>query len=102
MGKHDKQEETYAAGIDSMEWYIERNHTLAKENVALKDKITELEREIGRLEMVIDNDEHIHKGIIRESEEFLKEKDDEIAVLQGQIKMLKEAVVNGALREVLA
>lgn len=102
MGKHDKQEETYAAGINSMEWYIERNHTLAKENVALKDKITELEREIGRLEQIVDNDERIHNGTVAEYHELLDEKDEEIIALNGEIKMLKEAVVKGALREVLA
>ena len=107
MGKHDKKEvkqEAVNFSWDPMpdEFYKARIKTLEKENLKLSEKLTEKEKSIGVYEAVIDHQEVVQNGISSEYEDLLNEKDEEIAALKLEIKMLKEAVVKGALREVLA
>ena len=105
MGKHDKHEEQkveFKWDVPKDEWYKARITELKAENARLREELTEKERSIGAYEQTVDYQDEMHTGVLNEYKQLLDEKDDEIAVLQGQIKMLKEAVVNGALREVLA
>ena len=105
MGKHDKHEEQkveFKWDVPKDEWYKARITELKAENARLREELTEKERSIGAYEQTVDYQDEMHTGVLNEYKQLLAEKDDEIAVLQGQIKMLKEAVVNGALREVLA
>lgn len=104
MGKHDKHEEqvVFKWDVPKDEWYKARITELKAENARLREELTEKERSIGTYEQTVDYQDEMHTGVLNEYKQLLDEKDDEIAVLQGQIKMLKEAVVNGALREVLA
>ena len=100
MGKHDKV--TFSWEPPKDEFYKARINTLERENLKLNQRIAELETKIGNYELVVEQQEVISSGITSEYEDLLEEKNDEIEVLQGQIKMLKEAIVKGALREVLA
>ena len=105
MGKHYKKEEqTTVFSWDPMpdEFYKARIKTLEQENLKLREKLTEVEKSIGVYEAAMDHQEVVQNGINAEYEDLLSEKDDEIEVLKGQITMLKEAIVKGALREVLA
>ena len=105
MGKHDKHEEQkveFKWDVPKDEWYKARITELKAENARLREELTEKERSIGAYEQTVDYQDEMHTGVLNEYKQLLDEKDDEIAVLQGQIKMLKEAVVNGALREGLA
>ena len=105
MGKHYKKEDqTTVFSWQPMpdEFYKARIKTLEKENLKLSEKLTEKEKSIGVYEAVIDHQEVVQNGISSEYEDLLNEKDEEIAALKLEIKMLKEAVVKGALREVLA
>lgn len=105
MGKHDKHEEQkveFKWDVPKDEWYKARITELKAENARLREELTEKERSIGAYEQTVDYQDEMHTGVLNEYKQLLDEKDDEIAVLQGQIKMLKEAVVKGALREVLA
>ena len=115
MGKHDKSEgkfiwakpeeaevEKISYDPPSDEWYKSRIEELKAENARLRDELHEMRMTIGSYELVIDNQDEVHNGCIAEHQNLLDEKDEEIAVLKGEINMLKEAVVKGALREVLA
>lgn len=107
MGKHYKKEvkqEAVNFSWDPMpdEFYKARIKTLEKENLKLSEKLTEKEKSIGVYEAAMDYQEVVQNGISSEYEDLLNEKDEEIAALKLEIKMLKEAVVKGALREVLA
>lgn len=104
MGKHDKQEEqvVFKWDVPKDDFYKARINALERENERLKKDLADREQCIGIYELAVDHQDEVSSGIIAEYKDLLDEKDDEIAVLQGKIKMLKEAVVNGALREVLA
>ena len=104
MGKHDKHEEKVVFTWDAPEdeWYKERITELKAENARLREELNEKNRCIGVYELTVDHQDEMHNGTVAELKDLLDEKDDEIAALNMQIKMLKEAVVNGALREVLA
>ena len=102
MGKHDKQETNFTWQPMPDDFYKARIKSLESENLKLHEKIAEYEKAAGINELAMDHQDEVHNGIVAEFEELLDEKDEEIAVLKGQIKMLKEAVVKGALREVLA
>jgi sugar-specific transcriptional regulator TrmB len=102
MGKHDKHETEFKWEVPKDDFYKARLTELKNENARLREELTEKERSIGAYEQTVDYQDEMHTGVLNEYKQLLDEKDDEIAVLQGQIKMLKEAVVNGALREVLA
>ena len=104
MGKHDKQEEqvVFKWDVPKDEWYKARITELKAENERLRNELTEKERSIGAYEQTVDYQDEMHTGVLNEYKQMLDEKDDEIAALNMQINMLKEAVVNGALREVLA
>ena len=84
------------------DFYRARINTLERENLALHKKIEELEKSIGIAEIAMEHQETISDGISNELNEIINEKDDEIEVLKGKIKMLEAAIVKGALREVLA
>ena len=84
------------------DFYKARINTLERENLALHKKIEELEKNIGIAEMAMEHQETVCDGISNELNEIIDQKNDEIEVLKGQIKMLKEAIVKGAVREVLA
>lgn len=102
MGKHDKKEQTnFSWQPMPDEFYKARISTLEKENVRLREELLNKERSIGGYELAIDHQDEIHDGIIGEYQQLLDEKDDEIEVLKGKIKMLEAAIVKGALREVL-
>ena len=101
MGKHDGAIEFKWEPMPD-EYYKARISTLEKENLALHKKIEELEKNIGIAEMAMEHQETVCDGISNELNEIIDQKNDEIEVLKGQIKMLKEAIVKGALREVLA
>ena len=102
MAKHEKHDTKFAWEPPKDDFYKARINTLERENLALHEKIVDLEKEIGRLELIIDHDEEINSGISAECKVLLAEKDDEIIILKGKISMLEKAIVNGALREVLA
>lgn len=84
------------------DFYKARINTLERENLALHKKIEELEKNIGIAEIAMEHQETVCDGISNELNEIIDQKNDEIEVLKGQIRMLKEAIVKGALREVLA
>ena len=111
MGKHDKTSfkwakpeelEVISCDVNPEEWYKSRIEELKAENARLRDELHKVQMSVGNYELVIDHQDEMHTGIISEYKEELAEKDDEIEILKGEIKMLKEAVVKGALREVLA
>ena len=112
MGKHDKTESTFAWTDPTVEkisyepptdeWYRSRIAELKAENARLRDELHEMQRSVGNYELAIDHQDEVHNGCIAEYEQLIEEKDGEIDTLKVQIKMLKEAVVKGALREVLA
>lgn len=104
MGKHDKHEEKVVFKWEPPkdEWYKARITELKTENARLRAELDEKERSIGAYEQTVDYQDEMHTGVLNEYKQMLDEKDDEIAALNMQINMLKEAVVNGALREVLA
>ena len=104
MGKHEKQTNfkwggpevkavkiTYEPPKD--DFYKARISTLERENYELREKVRELEIEVGRAEQIIDHDEEITNGLIAEYK-------DEIDDLKLQNEELKEALVRAALREV--
>lgn len=96
MGKHDKQESTiFSWSPMPDEWYRARISTLEKENLALREKVNNLEKEIGKLELIIDHDEEIRSGLTNEYSDYCREQ-------QALITELKEAIVQAALREVNA
>ena len=104
MGKHNK-ESNFKWGRPEVEavkisfdppkddFYKARISALAKENYDLRETISKLEIEVGRLEQIVDHDEEITNGLIAEYK-------DEIADLKLQNEELKEALVRAALREV--
>ena len=104
MGKHDKKEQqtVFRWEPPKDEWYKARISTLEKENDRLRQDLDEREKCIGVYELTVDHQDEIHSGIIAEYKDLLDEKDDEIEVLKGRIKMLEAAIGKGALREVLA
>ena len=75
------------------DFYKARISTLERENYELREKVRELEIEVGRAEQIIDHDEEITNGLIAEYK-------DEIDDLKLQNEELKEALVRAALREV--
>ena len=104
MGKHEKQTnfkwgrpEVEAVKISydppKDDFYKARISALARENYELRETISKLEIEAGRLEQIIDHDEEITNGLIAEYK-------DEIDDLKLQNEELKEALVRAALREV--
>ena len=101
MGKHDKEQTHFTWEPPKDNFYKARIERLEKENAMLKAELLEKERSIGCYELNMDHQEDMHNGIIGEYKAELAEKDDEIIILKGKIEMLKEAIVNGALREVL-
>ena len=110
MGKHDKtnfewakpeEVEVISCDVNPEEWYKSRIAELKAENARLRKEQHEMRMSIGNYELVVDHQDEIHNGCVAEYKDLLDEKDEEIAVLKGEIKMLKEAVVKGALREVL-
>lgn len=104
MGKHDK-EANFKWGRPEVEavkisfdppkddFYKARISALARENYELRETISKLEIEVGRLEQIVDKDEEITNGLIAEYK-------DEIDDLKLQNEELKEALVRAALREV--
>lgn len=102
MGKHDKKEINFSWDPMPDEFYKARISTLEKENARLRQELTEKIKSIGVYEAAIDHQDSVQDGINAEYEQLLDEKDDEIEVLKGRIKMLEAAIVKGALREVLA
>lgn len=102
MGKHDKQETVFSWEPPKNEYYIAEIQKLQAENERLRTELSEMQGSIGNYELVIDHQDEIHSGTINEYQEIIEEKDGEIATLKMKIEMLKEAVVKGALREVLA
>lgn len=99
--KHAKPIEVIAAEADGIEYYKERNHTLLKENQALRNMVDMLEKKIDSLNKDIDVIKNLRSLEIECEKKKLAERDGEIDALKMQINMLKEAVVKGALREVL-
>ena len=111
MGKHDKTNfewtkpedvEVVSCDVNPEEWYKSRIAELKAENARLRKEQHEMMMSIGNYEQVIDHQDEMHTGCIEEYHSMLDEKDGEIAALKMQIEMLKEAVVKGAIREVLA
>ena len=105
MGKHDKHEEQkveFKWEPPKDEWYKARITELKAENARLREELDEKSRHIALYEQTVDYQDEMHTGVLNEYKQMLDEKDDEIAVLQGKISMLEKAIVNGALREVLA
>ena len=114
MGKHDKQDarfewvrpEVVEARISyeppKDEFYKAEIAKLQAENARLREQLHEVQMSVGNYELVIDHQDEMHSGIVGEYKEIIEEKDGEIATLKMKIEMLKEAVVKGALREVLA
>ena len=111
MGKHDKtnfkwskpeEVEVISCAVNPEEFYKSRIAELKAENARLRKEQHEMRMSIGNYELVIDHQDEIHNGCVAEYQEMLEEKDGEIATLKMKIEMLKEAVVKGALREVLA
>lgn len=102
MGKHEAKETVFKWEPRYDDFYKERINTLEKENARLKERISLLEQAAGNAELAMEHQEMVSVGISNELNMTIEEKEEEITKLKGQIKMLKEAVVNGALREVLA
>lgn len=102
MGKHDKQETVISCVIPNADYYKAEIRKLQLENERLRTELSEVQSSIGNYELVIDHQDEMHSGIVGEYKEIIEEKDGEIATLKMKIEMLKEAVVKGALREVLA
>lgn len=102
MGKHDKQETVFKWEPPKDDYYKAEIKRLQLENERLRTELTAMRQSVGNYELVIDHQDEIHSGIVGEYQEIIEEKDGEIAALKMQIEMLKEAVVKGALREVLA
>ena len=111
MGKHDKTNfkwskpedvEVISCDVNPEEWYKSRIAELKAENARLREQLHEVQMSVGNYELVIDHQDEVHNGCVAEYQEMLEEKDGEIATLKMKIEMLKEAVVKGALREVLA
>lgn len=102
MGKHDKHETEFKWDVPKDDFYKARLTELKNENARLRTELNKKDEHITVFEKTVDYQDERYTDCCNEYRQILKEKDDEIAVLQGQIKMLKEAVVNGALREVLA
>ena len=102
MGKHDKNETKFTWEPPRDDYYKAEILKLQSENARLRDELHKTQMSIGNYELVIDHQDEVHSGCVAEYKDLLDEKDEEIAVLKGEIKMLKEAVVKGALREVLA
>lgn len=101
MGKQEAKETVFKWEPRYDDFYKERINTLEKENQRLKEKISLLEQAAGNAKLAMEHQEMVSVGISNELNMTIEEKEDEIATLKGQIKMLKEAVVKGALREVL-
>lgn len=94
MGKHDmKNEVKFSWEPMPDDFYKARITTLEKENLALREKIIELEKSVGTYELVVDNTDEMHTNVVCELQ-------DTIMDLQEQIYDLKEALVRAALREV--
>ena len=104
MGKHDKETnfkwekpEVEAVRISfdppKDDFYKARISTLERENYELRQRVRQLEIEVGRMEQIVDHDEEITNGLIAEYK-------DEIDDLKLQNEELKEALVRAALREV--
>lgn len=102
MGKHDKNETKFTWEPPKDDYYKAEIVKLQAENARLRDELHKTQMSIGNYELAIDHQDEVHDGIVAEYQEMLDEKDGEIAALKMQIEMLKEAVVKGALREVLA
>lgn len=95
MGKHDKTDVLLTAEVDMTEWLQERNHTLAKENVRLKERVKQLEDALAALDQAMEHGEVMNMGVVNE----LKE---DISDLEAENEALKEALVRASLREVIA
>ena len=101
MGKHDMKEPKGTINPETRfswepmpdDFYKARITTLEKENLALREKIGELEKSVGTYELVVDNTDEMHTNVVCELQ-------DTIMDLQEQIYDLKEALVRAALREV--
>ena len=111
MGKHDKtnfkwtmpeEVEVISCDVNPEEFYRSRIAELKAENARLRKEQHEMMMSIGNYELAIDHQDEMHDGIVAEYQGIIEEKDGEIAALKMQIEMLKEAVVKGAIREVLA
>lgn len=112
MGKHDKQDpgftwarpeevDVISAEVSKDDYYKAEIKKLQAENARLRENLHKAQCSIGNYELAIDHQDEMHTGCIEEYHSMLDEKDREIAALKMQINMLKEAVVKGALREVL-
>lgn len=84
------------------DYYRAEIKKLQQENEKLRNELSRTVQNIGCYEKAMDYQGEVHDGIIAEYKAELAEKDDEIIVLKGKIEMLEKAIVNGALREVLA
>lgn len=93
MRKHDKTEVLLTAEVDMTEWLQERNHTLAKENVRLKERVKQLEDALAALDQAMEHGEVMNMGVVNELKEDISE-------LEAENKALKEALVRASLREV--
>lgn len=101
MGKHEAKETVFKWEPRYDDFYKERINTLEKENQRLKERISLLEQAAGNAKLAMEHQEMVSVGISNELNMTIEEKEEEITTLKGQIKMLKEAVVKGALREVM-
>ena len=111
MGKHDK-EANFKWGRPEVEavkisydppkddFYKARISALARENYELRQRVRQLEIEVGRMEQIVDKDEEITNGLIAEHKDEIDEYKDEIDDLKLQNEELKDALVRAALREV--
>jgi archaellum component FlaC len=101
MGKHDmKNEVKFSWEPMPDDFYRARITTLEKENLALREKIGELEKKNENAErgyeFVVKSNAHIKE----QHQEEIRDMEDTIHELEYQIEKLKEAVVLAALREV--
>ena len=95
MGKHDK---TIVAEINPIEFYKERNRTLAAENTRLRERILELERAAGIAELAMEHQEVVSAGISNELKEVIEEKDAQIAELKYENEKLKDRLIREVLK----
>ena len=102
MAKHDKQETEFKWEVPKDDFYKARIKVLERENELLKKNLADRETCIGMYELTVDHQDEMHNGVVAEYKAELAEKEDEIIILKGKIEMLEKAIVNGALREVLA
>lgn len=101
MGKHDAKETQFRWEPPKDDFYKARIKSLERENEKLREDLDNAQRGIGIYELTVDHMDEIHAGVLGEYKQLLDEKEDEIEILKGKIKMLEAAIVKGALREVL-